>query len=72
MQCFCQFPANIFYYSCAENTCPQAEEGRVHTAETRKIVDELLLLHLLRCLKYLIRDRDLPLLVSSLWGTVKK
>jgi hypothetical protein len=41
-------------------------------AETTKVVDDLLLLHLLRSLKYIIKDRDLPVLVSSLWGTVKK
>lgn len=43
-----------------------------HSELDKKVVDEVLLLHLLRCLKYIVRDSSLPVLVSSLWGTIKK
>jgi hypothetical protein len=44
----------------------------VSAEERRRVVDALLLVHLLRALKYLVRDRDLPLLQATLWATVKK
>jgi len=58
--------------SLDEDTVLTVKSTSTCTAESRRQVDELLLLHLLRCLKYLIRDRDLPMLVSKLWVIVKK
>ena len=44
----------------------------ISSVERCQLVDQLLQVHLLRCLKYWVRDRDLPVLVSTLWGAVKK
>jgi hypothetical protein len=48
------------------------EEVLVNTPIPIETMDTLLMVCLLRTLKYLIKDKDLPLLTSSLWSIVTK
>jgi predicted ribosome-associated RNA-binding protein Tma20 len=48
------------------------KEGPVTTAIPTETMDSLLMICLLRTFKYLIKDKDLPLLSSALWSIVTK
>lgn len=48
------------------------EDSPVTAVMSPTTMDSIMLTALLRCLKYIIRDNQLPLLVSTLWSTLVK
>ncbi len=61
-----------------EPETPQDEVGEIQNSDdppslsATEAMDRLLVVCLLRALKYLVKDKDLPLLTSSLWSIVTR